>query len=300
MQKVLVAFVLLWFTLPLHAQELDCRVQVVHNQIQGTQDQLYNAMRKDIFEFMNNKKWTEHVYNPNERIECNILINLTKRVGSEKFIGTIQVQSRRPVYNTNYTTVLLNYQEKKNNFHFRYIEDQALEFSENAHLSNLTSVLAFYAYVIIGLDYDTFGEESGTRYYQKAQQIVNNAQNSSDPGWKAFEDTKNRYWLVENLQDETYSGIRKCLYEYHRKGLDMMADNTTKGRANVANSLEYLKQVHQRKPSSFLMQLFLDAKGDEIQKVFSESYATEAKKVFDVMQLIDPAGAGDYEKILQQ
>ena len=299
MRKWLILFGLLLMASGLKAQELNCRVQVVHSQIQGTQKQLYQSMQKDIYEFMNNMKWTEHMYANNERIECNIQINLTKRMGSEKFIGTFQVQSRRPVYNSTYTTVMLNYKEKKNNFEFRYAEQQPLEFNEKSHTSNLTSVLAFYAYIILGLDYDSFGLMAGTPYFEKAQQIVNNAQNAQSPGWKAFESTKNRYWLAKNILDETFSGIREFSYTYHRKGLDLMAEQTNKGRANIAEALPKLREVHQRKPNSFLMQLFLDAKSKELVKIYSESHSTEAKDVYNVMKTIDPSNADQYEKILE-
>lgn len=299
MQKWVILLIGLLTAFSLKGQELQCRVQVRHNQIQGTQDQLYQSMQKDIYEFMNNRQWTEHVYANNERIECNIQINLTKRVGSDKFIGTVQVQSRRPVYNATYNTVMLNYKEKKNNFEFSYAEQQAIEFNENSHTGNLSSVLAFYAYIIIGMDYDSFGLKTGTPYFEKAQRIVSNAQNSNTPGWQAYEDTKNRYWLANNLLDETYSGIRECNYEYHRKGLDMLAEQLTKGRANIAEALKKLREVHQRKPNSFIMQLFLDAKSDEIVKVFSGSYASEAKSVYNIMKSIDPSNADKYEKILQ-
>lgn len=297
MQKLWIVLLSMLWILPLDAQELRCRVQVRHRQIQGTQDQLYQSMQKDIYEFMNNRKWTNHVYANNERIECNIQINLTKRIGSEKFIGTFQVQSRRPVFNATYTTVMFNYQEKKNNFEFHYAEQQPLEFNENSHTSNLTSVLAFYAYIILGLDYDSFGNMAGTPYFEQAWQIVNNAQNAQAPGWKAFEGTKNRYWLAKNMLDETFSGLRECMYLYHRKGLDMMAEQTSKGRTNIVEGLKKLREVHQRKPNSFLMKLFLDAKSDEVVKIFSQAYGTQAKEVYNIMKTIDPSNADKYEKI---
>ena len=299
MRYIVIALALFLFAVKSQAQELNCKVQINHDQIQGTQDQLYRDMREDIYEFMNNRKWTDDVFKNNERIDCKLHINLTKRQGSEKFIGTLQVQLRRPVYNAAYHTPLLNYKEKKNNFRFNYVPQKNLSFNLNSHQSNLTSVLAFYAYIIIGMDYDSFSSLGGNPYFENARKIVSNAQSSDYPGWKAFGDQQNRYWLVKNLLDENFSPLRECIYMYHRKGLDLMYDRVRKGRSNIANGLEKLEEVYQHKPNSFLMKLFLDAKSKEIVNIFSESDPTEAKRVVNVMKKVDAANSSDYEKILK-
>lgn len=301
MQKIIVSFVLLLaIANPLKAQELNCQVQLNHQQIQGTNTQVFQTLQAAIYEFMNNRTWTDHAYNNDERIECSIMINLTEQIGSNRFVGTISVQSRRPVYNTAYNTVLLNYQEKKGDFRFEYIENEPLEFNENTHTSNLTSVLAFYAYIILGLDYDTFSEEGGTSYFQKAQKIVTNAQSTSEPGWKPYESLKNRYWLAEDLLNDVYNPIRRCLYRYHRLGLDRMSDKLEAGRAEIAESLRLLQRVHRAKPSSFLMNLFFTAKSDEIVNIFSGSNSPmEKTKVANALKEIDVANSNKYDKITQ-
>ncbi len=300
MKKLLFIVLLAVFSITkITAQELSCQVQVVHQQIQGTNDQVFQTLQNAIYEFMNNRKWTDHVFGIDERIECSIMINLTEQSGSDRFTGTLSVQSRRPIFNTAYNSVLLNYQEGTNDFQFRYIENEPLEFNENAHLSNLTSVLAFYAYIIIGLDYDTFSNMGGTPYFQKAQQIVSNAQSASEPGWKAYEGLENRYWMAENLLDDVYSPLRKCLYRYHRLGLDVMSEKTDVGRAEIAESIRMLQKVHRAKPTSFLLKLFFTAKSDEIIDIFSQSYDMEKTKVVNVLKEIDPANGSEYEKILK-
>lgn len=295
--------ILLFVLQPVKAQELNCQVQVVHQQVQGTNQQLFQTMQKSIFEFMNNRRWTEHVYSNNERIDCSIMINITDYNGSDKFIGTIQVQARRPVYGTSYYTVLLNHKEKDNNFHFEYIQDQSLEFNDNRYISNLTSVLAFYAYVILGMDYDTFSMEGGTPYFQKAQQVINNAQSSSNsgPGWHAYESLDNRYWMVENLLDDNFRPLRRAMYRYHRLGLDVMSERLDNGRSEIAESFRLLQQVHRSKPSSFLMTLFTTAKTDEIINIFSDSSVpmTEKNQVYNIMVEIDPANTQKYEEMKQ-
>src|SRR6056297_1851104 len=196
LRKIALTFVLLSFSLLTTAQELRCNIQVISSQVQGTNRQVFQTLQSELFEFMNNRAWTEHIYSNEERIECNILINIQEQIGNE-FSGSMQIQSRRPVYNSSYNSSVFNY--KDNDVKFEYIEYEPLEFSLSENKSNLTSMLAYYAYIIIGLDYDTFSEQGGTPYFQNAERIVNNAQNAPEKGWKAFEGRKNRYWLVENL-----------------------------------------------------------------------------------------------------
>jgi len=186
MRKIfsLVVLFLLSSVLTGKAQELRCNVQLVTQQIQGSNKQIFRTFQTAIYEFMNNRNWTQDVFDASEKIECNILINLTEQIGGDQFRGTIQVQSRRPVYNSTYSTTVLNFMD--NNFDVRYVENETLEFDDNQHLSNLTSILAYYAYTIIGLDYDTFSPEGGTFYLKKAETIVMNAQNAPEAGWKAF------------------------------------------------------------------------------------------------------------------
>ena len=278
------------------SQELNCKVQVLSQSIQGTDKRVFETLQTAIYEFMNNRKWTNDVFKINERIDCSILINITERISTEEFKATLQIQARRPVFKSSYNTVLLN--NNDNDFQFKYQEGQPLEFTENTHLSNLTSVLAFYAYFMIGLDYDSFSLDGGTPYFQKALAIVNNAQSSSDLGWKAFDGSKNRYWLINNMLDASFVSLRECMYKYHRLGLDVMVDNKESGRAEILESLEELKNVHQIKPLSYSLQVFFIAKSDEIINIFSGAFSDEKAKIVNLLNEIDPTNSNKYQKIL--
>jgi hypothetical protein len=287
------------FAIAVNAQELRCNVQVITNQIQGTNKQKFTTLQRAVYEFINGRNWTNHVFNSQERIEANIMINLTEEISSDEFRGTIQIQSRRPVFNSSYNTVLFNYLD--NNLHFRYVEHETLEFSETQHLSNLTSILAFYVYIIIGLDYDSFSINGGTEYFQKAEAIVSNAQNANERGWKSFESNRNRYWLASNLRDAKYAPLREFNYRYHRLGLDRMSERPAEARAEIAESLILLQRVYREKPDPFmhLLQVVFDAKSDEMINVFSETNPEEARRVATLLREVDPANTPKYQKIQQ-
>ncbi len=298
LKKIAIFIALLSATLFASSQELRCNIQVISSQVQGTNRQVFQTLQSELFEFMNNRAWTEHIYSNEERIECNILINIQEQIGNE-FTGSMQIQSRRPVFNSSYNSSVFNY--KDNDVKFEYIEYEPLDFSLSEHKSNLTSMLAYYAYIIIGLDYDTFSEQGGTPYFQNAERIVNNAQNTPEKGWKAFEGRKNRYWLVENLLNNDYKDIRTFMYRYHRHGLDKMHEEPSEGRAEIAESLELLQDVYREKPDPFmfLFELIVDTKSDEIVNVFSESFPEEINRVQNIMVEIDPSHADRYEKLKQ-
>ncbi len=282
------------------AQELRCNIQLVTQQIQGSNKQIFRTMQTAIYEFMNNRNWTPHIYNANERIECNILINLTKQIGADQFRGTIQVQSSRPVYNSNYNTTVLNFLD--NQFDIRYVEFQRMEFDETQHLSNLTSILAYYAYIIIGLDYDTFSPYGGREYLQKAEAIVMNAQNTPEGGWKPFDASgnRNRYWLTQNLLDDDYKPVRQFLYEYHRMGMDRLENNVNTGRDAIEESLKLLQTVFRKKPDPyvFLLQVIYDAKTDEFIDIFKEAFPDQKTRAFVILKEINPSTLKKYEEIM--
>ncbi len=252
-------------------------------------------MQSDLREFMNNRKWTEHVYSYNEKIKCNFLIRLDEQIAADEFKGYIQVQLTRPTFNSSYETTILNI--KDNYFHCRYVEFQKLEFNETSNSDNLTNILAYYAYIILGFDYDTFSPEGGTPFFQKAQAIVSNSQNSSYQGWKAYESESNRYWLTENMLNKSYSTFRDCMYQYHRQGLDLMSDKPDEGRANIANSLRNIQKVFRRRSDAYIIQLFFDAKADELVNIFSKSYPDERNRVMTILNEVDPSNASKYEAI---
>lgn len=279
-------------------QELNCRIQVVSQQIQSSNKHIFESMQKDLYEFINNRKWTENVFSNDERIECNILINLTEQISTDEYKGTMQIQSNRPVFNSNFNSVLFNY--KDNDIQFNYVEFQPMEFNENSSLSSLTSLLAYYSYIIIGLDYDSFSPEGGTPYFQKAEKIVTNAQNLTQKGWKSFEGQKNRYWLIENIMNSKYGPVRDFYYKYHRLGLDVMNEKPADGRAEIAEDLKLLQKVYREKPSQFMnfLQIVFDAKADEFVNVFSESFPDEKARVNTLLKEIDPANSTKYQKII--
>ncbi len=277
------------------AQELRCNVAISHQKIQGANQTMFNTMRSDIYEFMNNRKWTDNVFTYDEKIRCNITIQLTEQLSADEFKGSIQVQLVRPVFNSSYETTILRL--KDNDFRCKYVEYQPLEFNETSNRDNLTNILAYYAYIILGFDYDTFSQEGGTQFFQKAQAIVNNSQNAVEKGWKSFESERNRYWLVENILNKSYSDFRKCMYEYHRDGLDIMADRVEEGRANIAQSLRDLQKVFRRKPSLYILQIFFDAKSDELVNIFSKSFPDERNRVLTILNEIDPSNGNKYDKI---
>lgn len=299
-RRTILIMLIAFLALPLRAQELDCVITINSSQLQGTTNrEIFNTLRDALTDFMNNTVWTNNVFEIYERIECTMLLNITEEVSTGEYKATLNVQSRRPIYGTSYNSVMLNYFDSEVNF--RYTEGDPLEFSENTHLMNLPTVLAYYAYIIIGLDYDSFSLQGGTPYFQKAERIVNNAQTSADPGWKAFEsrNRKNRYWLVTNIMDDDYDPLRSFLYTYHRLGLDMMDKAVERGRLVIKESLVELEKFNKAKPDPFMhfLQVILDAKADEIVQIFSEAPPQDKTRVYQIMTALDPANISKYEAL---
>ncbi len=296
MKKYTVLLFLLLFSKVVDAQELKCAVSVVSPSIQGTNKQVFETLQTAILEFMNGQKWTDNVFSSEERIECSIMINIKEIRSIDDFAGSIQVQLRRPVYNSAYSTVLFNYLDQ--DFEFRYVEFEPLIYNPNSFESNLVGVLAYYAYVILGFDYDSFSKMGGTKYMERAEQIVNQAQNSAKKGWRSFESTRNRYWLVENYLNEHHRPLRECMYQYHRMGLDKMSEKSEAGRKEVLTAVEKLKKVHRSKPGSFAMQVFFDAKSSELINIFSESFSMEKGRAIELLSEIDPSNSKKYRESL--
>ena len=294
----LVILSLFFFTANIFAQELRCNVTVSAQRIQGANQNLFRTMQSDMYEFMNTRKWTDHVYSYDEKLKCNIMILLEEQLSADEFRGSIQVQLIRPVFDSSYETTILNI--KDNDFRCRYVEFQPLEFNETSNRDNLTNILAFYAYVILGFNYDTFSPEGGTPYFEKAQAIVNNSQNLVEKGWKSFESERNRYWLLENILNKSYSDYRKCMYNYHRNGLDVMSQRAEEGRSNIAESMRDLQKVFRKRPSIYILQMFFDSKVDELINIFSKSYPDERSRVLTILNEIDPSNGNKYSKISKE
>ncbi len=280
------------------AQELQCSVSVVSPSVQGTNKQVYETMQTAIREFVNGQIWTDNVFSPEERIECSILINIKEVVSANEFSGTIQIQARRPVYDSSYRSMLFNYLDQ--NFKFKYEEFEPLIYNPNSIQSNLVGVISYYAYVILGLDYDSFSKNGGTKYMEMAEKIVNMSQNSSYAGWRSYESKTNRYWFVENYLNEIHRPLRACIYEYHRLGLDRMSEKPEDGRKTVLSAIEKLTKVYRQRPGTFAMELFFDAKSDELINIFSESFSMEKQRVIEVLTEVDPANSNKYTEKLKQ
>ena len=279
-----------------HAQELNCQVIINTSQIQGSANkQIFDQLQKSIFDFVNNRKWSNDIFGSQEKINCTFQIIINKSLGSDEYSASIQVESARPIYKSAYSSTIFNFQD--DDFQFKFQQFSQLEFNENTFQNNLTSVLAYYAYVVLANDYDSFSPLGGTQYWQKAQQIVNNAQSANESGWVSSQSQRNRYWLVENTLQPVFKGLRDCMYEYNKNGLDIMFEKTDEGRAAILKSLDLLMPVYKSRPASFNMQLFFNAKADELVNIFKGASPEEKTKIMELLSTLDPSRTNKYSKI---
>ncbi|HEY8916502.1 MAG TPA: DUF4835 family protein [Chitinophaga sp.] len=285
-----------------HAQEIRANVTVVAGQVTGVDKKVFTTLQNAIKEFLNNRRWTNDAYTVGERIECNFMLNVQQDLGSNAYKAALTIQATRPVFNSGYVTSLLNTQD--NNVAFRYVEFQPLEFSDNRvvandpMVSNLTATLAYYVYIILGLDYDSFSPRGGDDFFKKALNIVSNAPDGKDiAGWKAFEGNRNRYWLQDNLLNAKFSRFHDVMYQYHRQGLDVMYDDMNKGRAAVMNSLNMLYAIQQDIPNSMLLQTFFTAKSDELLKIFSKAPPQDKSRAAQMLAQMDITNANKYQQM---
>lgn len=283
-----------------NCQELLCRVNINYQTLNVTNPQIFTSMYKDISEFMNQTQWTNYVFAQNEKIECSMVINLTEFNGVDQFKGTIQVALNRPVYDASLMTSVFNMLENSA-FTFNYMENTPLEFNENTFTGELAYALAFYAYIIIGYDFDTFSELGGTEFFQKAQKLVQNAQSSrqNDALWRAqgSRNENNRYWLINFLNSDVFSNFRIAMYKYHRLGLDVMTNDIMSGRNSVVEAIDLIKKVNQSKPNNYIVYVFLESKRAEIINIFSEAPLPEITRIKPVLKLLDPTHSTEYEAI---
>jgi hypothetical protein len=296
MIRQVLLFFCIFFSVSVFAQEFNCNVSVSHSKIQGSNQELFDNMRKDLYEFVNVTRWTDNVFSIDERIQCNLFFTLDEQIGADEFSGSLQIQLSRPVFNSSYTTTLLNFQD--NDIRFRYAEFESLKYDAGSTNSNLVSLIAFYTNIMLGMTYDTFSPNGGGVYYSKAEAIVSQCQNNIEKGWKSFESRKNRYWIVENIQDAAFSGVRTCYYQYHRNGLDMMDKDVIGARSVVAESLELIRKSYRERSNSMIIKLFFDAKSDEIMNIFSESFNEEKMRVYNVVAEVDPTNLTKYKQLI--
>ena len=292
MKKLIVFILLLNIACATHAQDLNARVKVMSGKIQTTNTHIFQSLETAMKDFLNGHKWSPDNILPQERIECNFVLNIISWDGNSNFNGELQIQSTRPVYNTSYSTPILNISDK--DFDFIYTEGQTIDYTDQNYQSNLTSVMAFYAYVIVGMDYDTFSRLGGSPYFAAAQTVVTNAQAGSSKGWKAFDGNINRYWLAENMNNKAYIDMREFIYDYHRNGLDLMADNAVKGRKAIADVLPSLSQVDRTRLGSMLPLLFFTAKNAELVSIFSKGDSKEKNDAVTILSAADPANGNKY------
>lgn len=285
------------------AQELRANVSVIADRMKNTDPGIFVTLQKAIQDFLNNRKWTDKTYQPGERIICNFSFNIQQEVQPNVYRALLTVQSLRPVYNSSYTTTLLNYLDKE--VTFKYIQSQPLNFNENRVsgddplIANLTAVLAYYAYTIIGLDNDSFAANGGIAAFKKAQYIVNNAPQDSKniAGWQAFESNRNRYWLADNLLNQRFSTFHRVMYEYHRLGLDKMYEDMDGARTAVLNCLNTLNALSADNPNTMILQLFFLAKSDELTGIFSQAPLPDKMRVSQLLSQLDPANASKYQQL---
>ncbi|EIJ40142.1 MULTISPECIES: type IX secretion system protein PorD [Galbibacter] len=276
------------------AQELSCTVIVNSDQVNQTNKQIFKTLEKSLNDYVNQTKWTNRTFSVKERIECSMMITINKYENSA-FSGTIQVQSNRPVFNSTYQSPVFNYQDKR--FTFNYVEFAPLYFNPNVFESNLTSVITYYVYIILGIDADTFVKEGGTPYFKQAQNIVNLSQGSGYAGWQQTDGNRTRWELVDNLLSNTFKEYRLALYNYHRLGLDNLVDNASLAKQSIAGSMKLFDKLNNVRPNSFVLQAFFDAKSEEIANVFSDGPKVDIVKLKETLNEIAPLYSDTWSRI---
>ena len=278
------------------AQELNCTVTVIAPQISNVDVSRFDALEDGIREFMNGRRWTNDNFEFEERIECTLQLTVSEAIGSTVFKGSMQVQSSRPVFNSDYNTPVLLVND--GDIQFEWLDNSTILFNPGQHRDNLSSLLAYYAYMILGMDYDTFSLEGGTPHFLQAQAIVANAQNAGERGWKASQGKQNRYWLVENHLSQTFRPVRICLYNYHRKGLDVLFQDVEGGRLTIAESLIDMRSTNRIRPGSYNIQVFFLSKSDEIINIFSPAPDAERGRLLPILKQLDPGNIQSYDQNL--
>ena len=300
MRKSIIFILLALMSVGAHAQELLAKVTINHNQIQGTDASVFDNLQETLTQFINDKQWTHLQFQKNERISCNFNITVTKYDNaSNLFTCNALIQANRPVYNSSYTTTLYN--NKDNDFNFEFAQFDQLEFNEEVINNQLVALIAYYAYLIIGLDLDSFSLKGGEDVLQRCMNLTNNAQNLDFPGWKAFDNDRNRFAIINDYLDGGMEPFRQLQYDYYRKGLDEMASNVERGRTNVTTALEEcLKKCHENKPLSMLPQIWTDYKKEELANIYKgKGTQNEKEKVYDILFSINASQNNSWEKIKQ-
>tara|TARA_B110000503_G_C7124772_1_gene404074 strand:- start:665 stop:1558 length:894 start_codon:yes stop_codon:yes gene_type:complete len=295
MARIILFSLLFSFSGVIFSQELNCVVDVNSRQVEGSERTMFDEMQRQIFELVNGRKWTSDEFQTHERIDCSILINLTERVSANEFKGNIQIQASRPIFNSGYKSPIMNIRDE--DFVIRFNQFEPLIYNENAYGGELATILGYYVYMILGYDYDSYSFEGGTKFFQQAQQIVNFAQASPQSGWKAFEDQRNRYWLVDNALSARFKPLRKLYYDYHIKGFDLMQQDMVRARRQITASLKSLRPIHDVAPSSYNLQALFNAKLQELINLYEEATPQEKSEISELLIIIDPGNSNKYDKL---
>lgn len=301
MKRIGAILSVLFLTLSASAQELNCQVSIIADpslEVTSVEIEIFKQLEETVYDLMNTRKWTNDNFEVEERINCQLQFQINSIPAPNSYSGFLQVQSSRPGFSSSYNTVLFNFQD--DDLAFTYSRGTALNFSENQFRDNLTSTLAFYAYYIIGMDYDSYSKNGGTKFFSKAQEVVTLAQTSSAPGWKSNEQGKrNRYWLVDNILHELFSPLRACNYEYHRKGIDQLYDDKETGRKNIYNALNKLVKVVSTRPNSLNLLNFIQAKTNELKSLYEDAEIRDKTQIVNLLKRLDPANSSKYQAILE-
>ncbi|MGB5645563.1 DUF4835 family protein [Muriicola sp.] len=295
MRKLVILFLVLLVSSAVTGQELNCVITVNSDQVSQTNQQIFRTLERSLNDFVNKNKWTNRVYKENERVNARMFITVNK-FESNRFEANIQLQSSRPVFNTSYESPVFNY--KDNQFNFEYIEFQPLIYNQNVFESNLVGVMAYYVYIILGLDADTYALEGGTDFYKEAQKIVTQAQGSNFAGWsQSATDNRTRFVLIDNLLSNTFREYRIAMYNYHRKGLDILGDNNSTGKQVISGSMRLFETLIQRRPNAFLIQTFFDAKSEEILNIFSDGPQVDVVALKNTLNKVAPFYSSTWNEI---
>lgn len=302
-KKIALSIFVIAISISLGAQEIQARFSVITSKISTQVDKkVFQTLQTALTNFINNRRWTNDVFQPSEKIQCNFLLNIDQDLGNNVYKAKLTVQAARPIYNTNYDSPIINFID--NSVAFRYVEFQPIEFNENRVqgndplAANITAVLAYYVNLILGFDYDSFSLRGGDMYFQKAWNIVNNAPESGDiEGWKSFESLRNRYWLAENINNNRFTLIHDALYSYYRNGLDIFYEDEEAGRSGILNSLNFLNTINSDNPNSMLIQFFFQGKSNELVKVFSKAKGDQRSRAGDILSRLDVTNASSYNEL---
>ncbi len=281
------------------SQELKCKVSVNGQRITNVDASIFKTMEQQIFDFMNARTWTQDVYAQEERIDCSLFINLESSPAQDAYSASVVISSSRPVYHSSYSSTLINFQDK--DWLFTYVQNQPLEFNINTYNGNLSSILAFYAFMIIGLDAESFTKGAGTKYFTIAENIMNNVPNNSPEakGWRPFDGIRNRYWMINNLMGGKYDNFKEAIYKYHHLGMDQFYEKPEIARTNITAAISSLEQIARDNPNNVLLNMFMQAKSDELMNIFSGAPQGEKSQAVITLRKIDPSNASKYDAILK-